>query len=247
MMFTGQSRRPWFLGLDDGYDFGLLQTSLYSARVSTSLQPHVLHTGLHPRKLDYLRRHGVLAFEVQPDRKIANGERHPGALLRMYIPKVAPSIGVTGTVLYTDADVMFFEDPPNPAVAVIAGSSYTPNLKSSVTDIVNSGVLYLNVDELSKSVDDFLAFALAHPKKHNAAAESIYNHYYDVEALSYRYNFFSYWDRKDLARPIIMHFHGPKPNSDSHHDVLAEYLTPHFHRHRELWAVLDQTRRHHGH
>lgn len=244
MMHTG-SRRPWFLGLDDGYDFQLLQTTLYSARVTTTLQPHILHTGLDQTKLNYLRRYGIPTFEIEPNRDIACGNHHPGALLRMYIPRIAPQLGISGVVLYTDCDVLFWEDPITPAVKVIAATSYLPNKKASADTWINSGVMYLNVDVMSQTVDDFLAFALANPEKHNAAAESIYNHYYKIEELSYRYNFFSYWDRAKLADPIIIHFHGPKPNSDSHLEVLSEYLTPHFHRHRELWTALDRTRRYH--
>lgn len=244
--------RYWFTGLDDSYPFELYQVCLHTASVHTSLIPIVLHTGLSENKMRYLDKHDIQHYFVKPNPGIPHS-CFPGALLRMYIPVVARVMNLTGTVLYTDSDVIFLNDPPSMNVEYVGASSYhigvpprgrhTGTRSDGLDDVMNSGVLYLNVDSLYQSFDEFLQYAIVNPQLHNAAAESIYGFFYDITDITCKLNYFACWGVSDTTIPTILHFWGPKPNVDKHCHTVHSLLTPTYYKNRDLWRAIRNVTR----
>jgi hypothetical protein len=222
-----------FFGIDNNYPFELLTVAIKTVRDNTKLIPICMHTGLDFNKLHYLDKHNVQHHKLLPDIQIAHSQYY-GALLRLYIPLLASTLNINGIVIYTDCDVMFIEQPPLILVKHVGGVGRNPWMPMSTTNVVNSGVLYLNVDALKKSQQEFIQYAVDHPEAHNAAAESIYNHFYNVETIPHTLNYFAYWDANNSAK--ILHFHGPKPCHDFiHPEYPSAYYNDHHHVHKRRW------------
>jgi lipopolysaccharide biosynthesis glycosyltransferase len=229
----------WFTGIDDLYPFELLAVALHSARLNTNLTPICLHTGLNKAKLNYLDANRVTHIFTKPDMRIAHSQ-HSGAILRMYIPKIANILNINEVVLYTDSDVIFLSHPPFLSIHTVGGSSYLPGIPPSIHQTVNSGVLYLNTHRMFASFEAFIKFSIDNPNLHNAAAESIYNHFYpNMQMISHRLNYFAYWSRPpiDDQPPIILHFHGPKPNWDANCPSVDSLNTIEYRHKRLLWRL----------
>lgn len=252
----------WFTGIDDAYDFDLLKVALYSAKCNTTLKPVVLYTSLSLNKLKYLESKEIILHQVEVDDKIARGQcnlpRHMyGALLKIYVPMVADMMGISDTILYSDVDVIFVSDPPMQKTAEVLASSYFPLIKPSntrvITDcdnydqmfehggmMVNAGVMYFNIKAMLPNIEKFLSLCCI-PALCSAPAESVY-HYYHIDHMSYRYNYFAYWnndwarcDMRLLESPVILHFHGPKPCFKQQPDCLSHYVTKEFGYYKQIW------------
>lgn len=248
----------WFACIDDSdYFFELLQVALYSAKANTSLTPIILCTGTRASKRSILDKMGILNYDVKLDCSINYATTCPGAICRLYIPKIADRIGINQTILYTDVDVIFISDPPIKTVAEIGASSYFPNVPPRNTKKItecnhwlelysnggaglNAGIMYLNPSILLDTFDHFINIC-RNPKLSNAPVESVY-HYYNIESIDYTLNYFAYWnnnwagcDVSTLAKPVILHFHALKPNFDTHPPEVKSYITKEYHLNRDIW------------
>ena len=162
-----------------------------------------------------------------------------GALLRMYIPEICARLNINEIVIYTDCDVIFFNHPPMIYTPYVGGVGCNPWVKPSAENVVNTGVLYLNIPPLRHSFNKFIKFAIDNPDAHNAAAESIYNHFYDVNIIPHTLNYFAYWDVPNYSDIHILHFHGPKPTDNGiHPDLNKIYYNKHFDENAKYWRSL---------
>eukprot|EP00981_Chlorochromonas_danica_P014632 scaffold8452_cov185-Ochromonas_danica.AAC.14 len=148
---------------------------------------------------------------------------HP-AYLRLDIPSLVPELAKTlppslrstinfDYVLYTDCDVLFYpsfniNDLPKPKVISLGG-------EMTKDDIVNSGVLYMNVSAMNEHMTDFVE----HGKNASFSFSVIFDQGYILsyfkdklhvaELLPSAFNWKAYWGKSNST--AILHFHGPKP------------------------------------
>lgn len=125
-------------------------------------------------------------------------------------------------VLYTDTDVLFFQDFNECTVqkpkVICMGSEHVHNT------IINSGILYMNVSALLNMWPATLQFAESKKWIFDGAwDQGLYIEYYAPYAtqLEDRFNWKGYWGLpRNPGELAIAHFHGPKPG-----DCLECYVT----------------------
>ena len=129
------------------------------------------------------------------------------------LPTLNSSEVDTEYVLYTDTDVLFFNDftecsLPKPAILYMGPE----NIRKKIN---NSGVLYMNVSAMREHLPRMMALAAAHRWKFAANDQGLYLEYFRKQnyatLLPDKYNWKGYWGGADDV--VIAHFHGPKPGS----------------------------------
>ena len=197
---------------------GLLQAAVTSAARNTTLRPHLLYDGEPNALTDDLARRGVTIVPHRATlfpalvRHADRTGRDPvwlavaaGAFLRFDIPLIEQS---DSCVLYTDADVLFLNDPnffrEQPPRLFAASTESSDRYED-----MNSGVMLLNVPAMRADHERLCAFAAAHLDL-GLDQEILRAHYtgrYDL--LDRSLNWKPYWGSNPDAQ--IVHFHGPKP------------------------------------
>ncbi len=196
----------------------LIRVSVESARKNTTLEPNFIYDGARSEFTDELRDKGVnvifhrLSFTqdviaYKPDDKGYQATAR-GAFLRFDIPIVADP--ADELVLYTDADVMFMENPNL--------SGYQPDFIAAAPQgdrgrraDMNSGVMLLNLKKFRAIHAELMAFT--RQNMHLGLDQEILREFLGTDYLLLPdiYNWKPYWGVSQDA-PII-HWHGPKPET----------------------------------
>ncbi len=196
----------------------LIRVSVALARKNTDLEPHFIYDGEDTEFVQELRESGVnvifhrLSFtdailRHSPDDKMAQAIAR-AAFLRFDIPLVAdPS---DRFVLYTDADVMFLENPRFQGYApqfVAAAPQFDRGRRADM----NSGVMLLNLGTFRLIHEKLIAFTIEN--LHLGLDQEVLRAFMgpDYMLLPDIYNWKPYWGVHGEAS--ILHWHGPKPET----------------------------------
>jgi hypothetical protein len=222
----------WFCALtEDSPGFRqyseMVLVAVYTARKFTSLRPHLIYDGNDNEFTDWLDRHGMKIIRHrslfrEELAKLGEREGNPyiaaavsGAFLRVELPRLVTS----DLVLYTDCDVIF-RDEVVPELRSLRCDYFTvaPHARESYADIINSGVMLMNLARLRKTADEFYQFIFDKLDELKAEAwdQGAYRRFYRDDNgrplwnwLPLELNWRPYWG--DYGRAKIIHFHGPKP------------------------------------
>ena len=267
-----QCAMDWFCALtEDSANFReyseMVMVAVYTARKFTSLRPHLIYDGNENEFTAWLNRHGVKIIRHRSlfREELANlGEREKnprieaaisGAFLRVELPRLAPRSSSSDIVLYTDCDVMFRGEVEPPLRQIDCKYfAVAPHARDSHDDIINSGVMLMNLRSLGKTADAFFQFILKNLEelKKEAWDQGAYWRFYrDKDGrplwnwLPLELNWRPYWGDEPSAR--IIHFHGPKPYQRDHIDNVWPELKPYaggsYLETIEIWKqLLDQAR-----
>ncbi len=216
--------RKWYFAVNESGARGiydrLIRAAVRSCRANTGLQPVCLYDGGDIPLLDWLAAHGVTvirhrvsiaeAIDRCPVKTGWDAETARGAYLRIDLPLVETE---DEFVLYTDTDVLFLSDlgeTPKPDLFACA-----PESDAAHWGYVNTGAMVVNVPAMRREHAAFAAFAAANIDRLHQGGAGIY------DQAAYNAFFAGRWSRLPLdlnwkpywgiARPRIVHFHGPKP------------------------------------
>lgn len=230
--------------------------ALKTAAAHTSLEPRLIYSGGENDRLKDFEalgakviRHDVPFLPQLKARKRIETPPHfkieiaSGAYLRSSVPLLEES---EGFVVYTDVDVMFMNDLDHKQFpeALLATSEFVIGNK----DYFNSGVMYINVDKMKKSYDDFVEYLELKEYYFTAYDQGAYNTFYkeDWGFIPEEYNWKPYLGPNPEAR--VLHFHGPKiwtirnmidtgesAGSPAHHIKMFNESAPEYRRLREVF------------
>lgn len=229
---TPEKKVLWFMAIQSNEKsiasnyYTYVQAALRSAQVfAPSLAPVLIHSGslldvpLNVREVPNLRliSHN-LTFYSQIINSVEN-DAMLGPWFRFDIPHIVRTtladldreLFDLDYVLYTDTDVLFFNDfnecsLPKPRVLYLG-----PEAQCGTQS--NSGVLYMNVSAMSEHWPSVLQLAVQKNFSFDAHDQGLFLEYFVGKKLSSllpdRFNWKGYWGgAKDV---VIAHFHGPKP------------------------------------
>ena len=262
----------WFCALtEDSISFReyseMVMVAVYTARKFTSLRPHLIYDGKDNEFTAWLDRHGVKIIRHRSIfreelARLGEREKNPrieavisGAFLRVELPRLVPRSSSSDIVLYTDCDVMF-RDEVVPQLDQVDCEYFAvaPHARDSHDDIINSGVMLMNLRSLGKTADAFFQFIrenLEVLKKEAWDQGAYWRFYRDTSGrplwnqLPLELNWRPYWGDKPGVG--IIHFHGPKPFQRDHIDTvwpeLKSYTGGSYLEMIEIWQqLLDQAR-----
>lgn len=231
---------PWFFALNDAgnafADYCLMaQVAVRSARRHASLRPIFLFDGQPCDLTRWMQEQGVQVVHHRTsvyDRLVAHAESSgrkqsvstgAGAFLRLDIPEICDTLGITDTyALYTDCDVLFRRDPV-PQLRRLTPEFFAAAPQSHPRDWhdMNSGVLWMNLPRMRQMLEPLRAFVCAEMDVlrttgyDQAALRAFYGRMRKGapawDRLPLELNWKPHWGRRDEA--VILHFHGPKPTS----------------------------------
>lgn len=209
-----------------------IRVMVRSAQANTSLEPHLLYSGEPGDPIvPFAEGHGVRVIHrkssILPDLQRIK-DRFPdyhllgatGAFLRIDLPTICRDLGYDDeVVLYTDCDVVFARDLPEPSShAFMRPALFSCGPEGSPPDWskMNSGVMFMNVVNLAKDLPAFREFITSGDTlyqelyKQGAFDQAAYQLFYDSrwDRLPLEYNWRPYWGFNEEA--LIVHFHGPK-------------------------------------
>ena len=246
----------WIMALSDGdgnpeqavaaeryYTFAL--RALRSAWAQgVALHPVVLFNGEPNSFTTYLHQLGVSVLFHRPSfNALLHGHAQvrglgwlrtaKGAYLRLCLPEL-----FSGTVLYTDADIMFTGNLQN-LPTHCGGLAVAPEFELDNFKDFNSGVMLMNLDVLRPHWPAFMRWTLEHllevPNFDQGALKWCFRGRH--ESLNPIFNWKPYWGVNPLAQ--IVHFHGPKPPDFYHQSSDPRALSPEHVTHR-LWRQSPQ-------
>jgi hypothetical protein len=245
----------------------MVMVAVYTARKFTSLRPHLIYDGKDNEFTAWLDRHGVKiiphrSFLREELAKLGQREKNPyieaavsGAFLRVELPRLVPPSPAGDIVFYTDCDVMF-KDEVLPQLREIHCEYFavTPHARDSQDDIINSGVMLMNLAVLRRTADEFYQFIFEHLDELKGEAwdqGAYYRFYRDANGrplwnwLPLELNWRPCWGDEGSAR--IIHFHGPKPyqrdNIDKVWPELKSYTGGSYLEMIEVWEhLLEEAR-----
>jgi lipopolysaccharide biosynthesis glycosyltransferase len=192
---------------------------LSAKKTNPNLKPHLILDGdidTHILKLQELGvniiKHKSLFYD---DLKLYYKDNTTafGAFLRIDIPKICESLGITDDcVLYTDNDVMFMSDvselmnvKPN---LFMAAGEFTKDFNPT---LINTGVMWINWRAMNNEYNNFVQFIKLNFNRFQTYDQDALRMYFykSVESLDFNYNYKPYWSFSNDIK--ILHFHGPKP------------------------------------
>lgn len=228
----------WFFALNDaGGNFAnyavMSKVAVLSARRHTQLEPHFLFDGAPCELTQWMERQGVRViphrtsvYDRLDQHARETGKKNTlttgaGAFLRLDIPDVCAQNGIDDRyVLYTDCDVLFRREvasdllPLEPTYFAAA-----PQFHQNDPSDMNSGVLWMNLDELRPMQERFREFirenldTLRLTGFDQAALRAFYGRRRRGgpawDDLPLALNWKPHWGMNGDA--AILHFHGPKP------------------------------------
>jgi hypothetical protein len=196
----------------------LIRVAVASARQNTDLEPNFIYDGEESEFIDELRANGVnvifhrLSFtgaiiSHYPDSKTSQAVAR-GAFLRFDIPLLAAA--TDEFVLYTDADVMFLDNPRFQGYYPLFIAA-APQFNRGQRADMNSGVMLLNLKTFRAIHEKLIDFTTRN--LHLGLDQEILRVFLgqDYLLLPDIYNWKPYWGVNDEA-PIV-HWHGPKPET----------------------------------
>jgi hypothetical protein len=213
----------WFFALNEAglvYYADMVRAAVLSARLNTSLDPHLLWDGPEGGFVDWMRAQGVTVINCRTPlyEAIRSVDAPPGfiphtadgAFLRLEVCRFS---GDDAYVLYTDCDVLFLREPVlgayQPEIFACA-----PEFEVDDWSMVNTGVMLMNVARFRADYDALHGFINERgPYGFDAYDQGALNLFYDGrwERLAVEYNWKVYWGyREDVP---IVHFHGIKPRN----------------------------------
>jgi len=206
--------------------YNFVFAAVNSARAfAPSLSPFLIHNGSDadvPAALRNIPNMRLVSHNLtfQANLKKALGERTMiGAWYRFDIPYIVKNLLTDlnpdeydlDYALYTDTDVLFFQDfnecsLPKPKVLYIGPEGYRGTQG-------NSGVLYMNLTSMQEHWPSVMQHAIKKNFRFSAVDQGLFLEYF-VEGkystqLPDRFNWKGYWGSADDV--VIAHFHGPKP------------------------------------
>lgn len=257
----------WFIGINEGCPAfqqyaDMAKVALHTARQVTSLRPHVLYDGgqngftrwLADREIPIICRRSFLVPQLErlaaqrKDPAIASVAR--GVFLRVELPALYSEVGLDERVLYTDCDVFFRSDVVADLESLTSHYfNVAPEFTSSDYDNMNSGVMLMNLRELSVRDAEFRNFITANLAKLQSVAwdQGAYREFFRAAnrkplwgELSPESNWKPYWG--DYSNARIIHFHGPKPFQrnyiDSHYAELKHLTGGCYQELCDVWGEL---------
>lgn len=220
-------RMKWFFAINaasHGFEIysQMIKVAVYTAQQNTSLEPYCIYDGEDNELTDWLQKNGVKIIYHRTPHYEKLQTQYPGystvafgAFLRIEIPKIVQIHEMPDEyVLYTDCDVMFFDDVVDYLQDITCEYlAATPEHDPNNWEYFNSGVLYMNVKNLQriqKEFDDFIDGNLDKILQ-LAFDQGAYNLFFKDrwDRLDIQLNWKSYWHFSPEAQ--IIHFHGPKP------------------------------------
>ena len=238
----------WFFALNEAsssYDnySKMLRVAVFTAYKYTELEPFFIYDGAENELTQWLRSKGVKIIfhrvSIYNELKSLDEQNNSnylistgsGAFQRIDIPFIVKENGWNDEyVLYTDCDVMFWQETNFDSI-ICKYFAVAPEIIIDDYVNMNSGVMVMNIPNLYHSVDGFHRFVKQNILQFSSRDwdQTAYRSYYHLEweKLDTIYNWKPYWGMNADAK--IIHFHGPKPTSES--EVLAGTITG---RHKEL-------------
>lgn len=229
----------WFFALNEACSTfplyaDLIKVAVLSARAHTGLTPCFLYDGEPNSLTDWLERQRVVVVQHRSRfydalRAMSEIRREPdifrigsGAFMRVDLPEIVVKQGWSDQrVLYTDCDVMFTRDPePELSRSRCDRFAVAPEFDPGNYDLINTGVMLMNVPALHRDLKAFVRFIFANLDHLVLSAwdQEAYRLYYKKSMpllrnrwnrLAVALNWKPYWGENDSA--AIIHFHGPKP------------------------------------
>ena len=204
----------------------------------TSLEPHCIYDGNENDFTAWLRKRDVQiirhrSFVREALEELGRHKANPhlaaalsGAFSRVELPEIVERIGGATRVLYTDCDVLFFDEVADELEA--NACRYFAVAPESVRDDyvnMNTGVMLMNTERLRESLPAFRDYVSQNLAALEAESwdEAAYRWYYRDEngplwdRLRPELNWKPYWGESAEAK--IIHFHGPKPFQREHIDT----------------------------
>ncbi|MBR1907644.1 hypothetical protein IJ818_01760 [bacterium] len=194
----------------------LIKAAVCSAIKNTTLSPHFVYDGTPDELTMWLEEKGVKVIYhrsnlypiLQKKYKENELKISSGAYLRCDIPIIEQE---EDFVLYTDCDVIFLKDIVAESLSKPDYFCCAPEVDIENTKIFNTGVMFMNVNNLRKTYKSFCGFI-----KHNLWRlvtwdQTAYQLYYGEKSspLDLQYNHKIYWGVNENAS--IIHYHGAKP------------------------------------
>ena len=219
---------------------GLIRAAVRSARMNTTLKPHMLYNGEPNEFTNEIANLGVTIVPHRVsfyDALLSEKEKNPnfdllswsGAHLRIEIPLIEKQDEI---VLYTDCDVMFLKDPALPYLP----KYFAAAPEESRTDYrgINTGVMLMNVPMLRNDLPAFTAFARQEIAAGRPSDQTMYNEFYRDrwDRLDIALNWKPYWGAEPEAQ--IVHWHGPKPSWVHYYLEFPKYHLRHMSHWRRL-------------
>lgn len=205
-----------------------IKAMVISALRNTTLEPYFIYDGQEDELTNWLKERGVVVifhrsnlYPVlekhydKPALKIASG-----AFLRCDIPIIEKN---DEFVLYTDCDVLFLKDVRAEQLPQPKYFSCSSQFKKKDFVDFNTGVMLMNVRELSKTYTAFKKFIENNLPKLYVFDQSAYQLFYCGKntPLDTKFNHKPYWGIDDEA--VIVHYHGPKPVHFSTEDMIKKF------------------------
>ena len=191
----------------------LIKVAVLSALKNTTLKPHFIFDGEANELTQWLEEKGVKVIYHRSnlyealEKKYSGNELKiaSGAYLRCDIPVLEKE---DKYVLYTDCDVLFLKniEPQYPKYFAC-----TPEVNKQDWKTFNTGVMFMNVENLQKSYSKFCKFISKNLSKLKTWDQTAYQLFYGKKNshLDFKYNHKLYWGIDDNA--VILHYHGAKP------------------------------------
>ena len=211
----------------------LVKVAVHTASVKTSLRPHFLYDGRENALTGWLRdrevpiiphRSFLRAITSGRDMDIPMLAAVSGVFLRVDLPEIAPP--APSRVLYTDIDVIFLGDVvPELERTRAEYFAVAPEGDQQDYELMNTGVMLMNVAKLRQSLPTFRAYIEEHLDELHLESwdEGAYRQFYRDENRKRQWddlppamNWKPYWGENAAAK--LIHFHGPKPFQQPHID-----------------------------
>ena len=223
---NGCKKVIWFMTLrgseDQSYN-DYVKAALISAKQrAPSLLPHLLWFGAPSPMTAWFELHGgpVIFKDLSFYSSLPEHYRGPwcGTYLRYELPDVMASLPLNDDVdhqyvLYTDADVMFYQDITSCSLEKPAVLAMGPEFERN--KIKNAGVLYINMTAFAEDKQDLVRFGIEKGFEYFTGSQQLLLDYFGsrISLLPDAYNWKGYWGnpRSDEASVAILHWHGPKP------------------------------------
>jgi hypothetical protein len=257
----------WFLALNEGCPAfeqyaQMARVAIHTALRCTSLRPHFLYDGgeneftrwLRHREVPIIRCRTSLFTDLVDLGRRKNDPNLvtalPGIFLRTELPRLRDSLDLNDRVLYTDCDVFFRRDPVAQISSVACEYfAVAPEFALGDYENMNTGVMWMNLPELSRKDEEFKRFVRQNIDELQSAAwdQGAYRRFFRTkegvalwDKLPPELNWKPYWG--DSAAAAIIHFHGPKPfqrnHIDSHFPELKELTGGCYEALCDLWKQL---------
>ncbi len=232
------------------YELMALVAVLSAKRNAPSLNPYLIWSGRETEFTETMRSHGVeiIFHKLSFEESINSTERSQlwkhtakGAMLRLEIPSLFPNFNEK--VLYTDVDVMFFDDPSR-YIYDTRLFAFSSEFEYDNFVNINTGVMILNLASAMQEFPEFIEWTKKNlewiPDYDQGAIRAFFKGNWD--RLDQRMNWKPYWNL--CNNPVIVHFHGPKPTDFDPITLLPKFSMNSEHIYKQLYVNAIHSYRH---